>query len=148
MKNNFAEEYAQSRINLKLYRDAQTANDAARMDKAREAHRAQEAQIEAKGAVYSRLYAKYESAQERGNEYIDWDDVIWDKDVEGFVNGLRDCGIEKFVFSSTWTSAVETAWLLQMNGCKLEGLVEINGHRNSYGLEGFEKKHGYLFSVN
>lgn len=147
MKNQFAAEYAQSRAILSQYNAAKAANDEAGMAAARAAHMEQEARIEAKGTTYSRLYDRYESAQERGNAYIDWDDVIWDEHVEGFVTGLRECGIERFVFSSGWSNAVETAWKLQQNGCKLEGLVEINGKHKSFGSDEYDKVHGYLFSL-
>lgn len=147
MKNQFAAEYQKHLDLLAQYRAAKVAGDQATMEQVREARRELTASIEAKGHIYCRLYDKYASAQERGNEYIDWDDTIWDDQVEGFVKGLRDNGIEKFVFSSGWSSAVETAWLLQQNGCKLEGLVEINGHEKAYGEEGYDKRHGYLFSV-
>ena len=147
MKNQFAAEYSKSIEILIKYNAAKAANDDAGMAAARAAHMEQEARIEAKGATYCRLYDRYVSAQERGNAYIDWDDVIWDKDVEGFVAGLREHGIERFVFSSGWSSAVETAWKLQQNGCKLEGLVEINGKHKSFGYDEYEKIHGYLFSL-
>lgn len=147
MKNQFAAEYAQHIEILSQYNAAKAANDEAGMEAARAAHMEQEAQIEAKGTTYSRLYDRYVSAQERGNAYIDWDDVIWDEHVEGFVAGLREYGIVRFVFSSGWSSAVETAWKLQQNGCKLEGLVEINGKHKSFGSGEYDKVHGYLFSL-
>lgn len=98
MKNLFSTEYALQLETTKNYKAAKAANDEAGMEAARAAHMEQEARIEAMGTTFSRLYDRYVSAQERGNEYIDWDDVIWDNQVEGFVAGLREYGIEKFVF--------------------------------------------------
>ena len=147
MANQFAEEYAQSIANLIRYNAAKASNDEAAIQEVVKAHRELEAHIEAKGTAYAHLYSKYESAQERGNALIDWDEVIQDKDVSSFVANLREYGIEKFVFSSTWSSAVETAWLFQQNGCKLEGLVEINGRVKGICSDEREKIHGYLFSL-
>lgn len=147
MANQFAAEYAQSIIIRNQYNTAQAANDEAAMQEAREAHRELEDRIEAKGTAYARLYTRYESAQERGNAFIDWDETIEDKDVASFVAGLREYGIEKFVFSSRWSSAVETAWLFQQNGCKLEGLVEINDRFKQICSDEYKKIHGYLFSL-
>ena len=147
MKNQFAAEYSKSIEILIKYNSAMAANDDAGMAAARAAHMEQEARIEAKGTTYAQLYYRYESAQERGNPYIDFDDVIWDEKVEAFVAGLRQYGIDRFVFSSGWSSAVETAWKLQQNGCKLEGLVEINGKHKSIGNDEYDKVHGYLFSL-
>ena len=148
MKNQFASEYAKHVDLINRYNDAKAADDEAMIQELRKAHKELDESIAAKGTIYSRLYHKYESAQERGNAYIDWNDVIWDGHVAGFVQGLRDCGIEKFIFSSGWSSAVDTAWLLQQNGCKLEGLVEFNGFSKAFGSDDYEKAHGYLFSVN
>lgn len=148
MKNQFAEEYARHLEILSKYQSAKSAGDEAGIEAARAAHLALNDDIEAKGAVYARLYARYESAQERGNAFIDCGEVIWDKDVASFVASLREYGIEKFVFSSTWSSAVETAWLLQQNGCRLEGLIEINGGLKRFCSDEYEKIHGYLFTVD
>lgn len=147
MKNNFAQEYAKHVELMNTYKTLKETGDTAAIEELRKEARALEDSIAAKGTTYSRLYSKYETAMERGNEFIAWDDVIWDEHVEGFVQGLRNCGIEKFIFSSGWSSAVETAWLLQKNGCKLEGLVEFNGRDNIFGSNEPEKLHGYLFSV-
>lgn len=56
-------------------------------------------------------------------------------------------GIEKFTFSSSWSSAVETAWLFTQNGCRLERIVEINGSHKAFMSDEYEKAHGYLFSI-
>ena len=65
-----------------------------------------------------------------------------EKGVEDLITCMRNLGFTEFTFSSTWSGAVETAWLFQKAGCILAGLVEIDGPKN------FEKAHGYLFRVN
>lgn len=147
MKNQFSIEYAKHVELVGKFHEAKTANNEAEMQSIREAHEELMESIKAKGTTYNRIYSKYEDAQERGNSYIDFGDVIWDDKVEEFVKGLRDCGVEKFVFSASWSSAVETAWLLQQNGCKLEGLIEINGITKVFGTDEYKKAHGYLFSL-
>ncbi len=94
-----------------------------------------------------RLWRFYEEAKERNNEYIDINEVVWDKDVKPMIDAMRKFGIEYFTFSSGWSSAVETAWLFTENGCTLEGFVEINGIGRRFD-DSQEKKHGYLFKVN
>ena len=101
-----------------------------------------------KGRKYGRTGSCTDSeAQERGNAYIDLNDTIWDDQVPALIGNLREYGIEKFTFSSTWSSAVETAWLFTQNGCRLEGLVEINGRHKAFMSDEYEKAHGYLFSI-
>jgi hypothetical protein len=64
------------------------------------------------------------------------------------IESLKALGIEKFTFSSTWSSSVEVAWLFTQNGCTLEGLVEINGKCKQTFSDDFEKAHGFLFSIH
>ena len=146
MKNNtLAEDYG-------IFKACAAEYDAAENEEAKEAARkkVQElyAQVDARGEDYVRLYKLYESAQERENEYIDLNDCIWDKDVQGLIDSFRKYGIDHFTFSSTWSSAVETAWLFLQNGCTLEGLIEINSQYKVFASDEHEKAHGYLFKVN
>ena len=147
MKNQFAAEYAESIKIRDQYREAKASGNEAGMEAAKESRNQFVISMMQKGEQYYAFYRQYASAQDRGNTYIDCDTVIWDKDVETFLSGLRECGIEKFTFSSRWSSAVETAWLFQKHGCKLEGLVEINGVSKCFDSDEYEKVHGYLFSV-
>lgn len=147
MINQFAAEYTLSLGIRERYNKAKAASDEAAMQEARNAHKEQEARILEMGQPACGIYRAYCEAQERGNEYLDWNDVLWDKDVSGVVESLRRCGIEKFVFTSGWLSAVETAWQLQENGCKLESLVEINGKFKCFDSDEYEKIHGYLFRL-
>ena len=148
MKNDFAREYAQEQENIRAYHEAKDRNDEAGMQAVRDAHNALLESIKAKGQDYANLYDLYEDAHDRGNELIDLNDVVWDDKVEALIASFREYGIERFTFSSGWSSAVETAWLFTQQGCKLEGLVEINGRCKAFMSDDYEKKHGYLFSVN
>lgn len=103
--------------------------------------------IEEIGAAACRLWREYETARDNGNTRLDISEVVWDKDVEELISCMRENGISEFTFSSTWSSAVETAWLFTKNGCELGGLTEINGSMSCLTGE-HEKKHGYLFKVN
>ena len=89
------------------------------------------------------LWRAYEVSRDRGNERLDIKDCADNQEgVEDLVACMRNLGFTEFTFSSTWSGAVETAWLFQKAGCTLAGLVEIDGPKN------FEKAHGYLFRVN
>lgn len=148
MKNNFAEEYAKEQELFQQYDAAAKAHDKEAMVMSRNAYRAFCKQISEKGDAYAKVYRWYADAKGRKNEYIDFNEVIWAHHVPGLIACLRDCGIEKFTFSSTWSGAAETAWLFKQNGCKLEGLIEINGQNTDFHGNEFEKAHGYLFSLS
>ncbi|MCD8049771.1 MAG: L-rhamnose mutarotase [Clostridia bacterium] len=129
MKNNtFAEEYRKFKVSDTEYH---AAEDEESKEAARKKARELFAEIDAKGTTYARIYTLYAEAQERGNEYIDLHDNIWDEHVKGVIDALREYGVEKFTFSSGWSSAVETAWLFLQNGCTLEGMIELHGSEKS-----------------
>lgn len=151
MIKNFEEAYAQEQDMIRRHREAGERGDKEAQAAIRAERKAWGAEVDAMGDAFVRVYCSYSESMERHNKYLDFHEVIWDKDVKKVIDTLRRYGIEKFTFSSGWSSAVETAWLFQMNGCRLEGLVEVNGCRNftDDGEDGgFEKRHGYLFSVN
>ena len=147
MMNTFAAEYEQELKIRAEYEAAKEAGSEEGKEAAREAiHRLWDS-IGAKGNAYTRIYRDYKDAREKGNTYIDFHDVIWDKDAPDLIACMRENGIEHFTFSSGWSSAVETAWIFKENGCQLEDLIQINGDRRSFGEEGYEKAPAYLFRI-
>ncbi|MCC8013641.1 MAG: hypothetical protein LIO87_00450 [Eubacterium sp.] len=141
--NNFENNYAREQ---ELYISFDKAEENEK-EEIRKAHDFLWKEITAKGEDYTKLYKLYSETKERENDYIDLSDVVWERDVKPLIESFRKFGISKFTFSSTWSSAVETAWLFQKNGCKLEGLVEINGRHKDFMSKEYEKVHGYLFSL-
>ena len=115
---------------------------------AREAHHEWAEKVTAEGEDFCRVFRLYENAQERGNEHIDLNDVIWDKDVSAMIDRLRKAGIKTFTFSSTWSGTVSTAWLFLQNGCKLEGMTEINGTCQAFMTDEYERVPAYVFSID
>ena len=144
-KNIFEEAY-------KGIQEAKKAYDAAaskeEQDAARELYKKATASLEGMSGIELRIWRAYETAKDCGNEYIDLNDTISDDAVEELVACMREYGNEAFTFSSTWSSAVETAWLFQKAGCRLAGLIEINSHYKAFISDKYEKAHGYLFKIN
>ena len=145
MMKNLAEAFEKEQEIRKQYDEAK---DEAGKEAARTTHKAWENSVAENGIDFWNVYRLYSDAKERGNEYIDLRDCIWDKDVPALISNLRVQGIKRFTFSSSWSSAVETAWLFQQNGCTLEGLVEINGQCKDFHTGEYEKVHGYIFRIN
>ena len=145
MKDNIFEViYSKVQDIHKKYSEAQTLED---RKKVRSDHNALMEDVEKHGEYFCRIWREYESSKDCGNPYIDINDVVLDKDVEKLISCMRENGIDKFTFSSRWSGSVETAWLFQKAGCKLEGLVEINSRIKDYMNDEYEKVHGYLFSI-
>ena len=144
MMNIFEKTYAQVQEANRVYETATTEAD---KESARAIYHEATDAIEALGGIACRIWREYEVSRDRGTTYLDINDVVWDKDVEGLISCMRDTGIDHFTFSSGWSSAVETAWLFQKNGCRLEGLIEINSHHKDIFTGEQEKAHAYLFSI-
>lgn len=116
-------------------------------EKIREDYHALCDEINSEGEFFGWAYKLYESMKDRGNTYIDVDELNDDRKVAGLINAFRENGIQFFTFSSGWSSSVETAWELTKNGCTLCGMMEINSKHKGFMDDKYEKAHGYLFKV-
>jgi len=139
--------YEQEQEIRRAYDAADDQNDEAGKVAAREAYHTWKDRAIAEGEDFWRIFKMYENAQDRGNEYIDLHDNIWDKDVAHLIERLRKAGIRKFTSSSTWSSMVGTAWLFVQNGCKLEGMTEINGTCTAFMSDEYERVPAFVFSI-
>lgn len=101
-----------------------------------------------KGRGIRQGFQDAEQCAERGNEYIDLAECYDYRDEKGLVELFRKYGIERFTFSSGWSSAVESAWIFTENGCTLEGMVKVHTQHKAWGSDEYEIGHGYLFKVN
>ena len=92
--------------------------------------------------INSTFGAAYFYSLEAGNDLINFDEVIWDHDIDEILENCRRFGIEGFTISSTFSSLITTIAELQKRGCKLEGLIEINSRFDDWkaGLEGESRK--------
>ena len=145
MKNIFAQEYAREEAIRAAYNTAKETGNEAGIEKAKADMRSLNEAIGVKGDAYAFVYRLYQEMKEAGNEHIDLHDTI--RDEAKMIKTLRSLGVESFTFSSGWSSAVESAWLFQQNGCRLEGLIELNGTTKDWITGEREKVHGYLFSI-
>lgn len=145
MKNNFEQEYAREEAIKNAYHAAEKAGDEAGKEKARADIRSLNEEIAEKGDAYTFVYRLYQEMKEAGNDHIDLHDPIHDE--AKMIETLRSLGIDSFTFSSGWSSAVESAWIFQQNGCRLLGLIELNSPHMNWFTGEREKLHGYLFRI-
>ena len=107
-------------------------------------------EVRTKPAEIQALYRLYSSQQDRGNGLIDIDEngCTTMGGPAGCIKLLKEHGFEAFTFSSTWSSAIETAWAFQEAGCSLEKIIIINAPYKELNNEEFEKIPAYLFKIN
>ena len=60
-----------------------------------------------------------------GNELIDFNEVIWDYDIEEIAQTLRANGITEFTISSTFSSLIETLAAFEKHGISMAGLTTV-----------------------
>lgn len=68
----------------------------------------------------------YFSSQRCGNEEVDFNDVIWDNDLDQIAENLKEFGISEFTISSTFSSLINTLAELEKRGYRMAGLTEVN----------------------
>lgn len=93
--------------------------------------------------VVPTLYWAYKSSMDRGFEEIDFNEVIWEKDIETIVKDLREAGYESFTISSTFSSLLETIWEFEQRGCKMVGLKQVRQGYDNYNKDTRKSKPVY-----
>ena len=147
MKNTFEAIYQKHEEIKARFQAAKAEKNPEAMEQARTEHQQLEEAIELKGVTFATMYDLYKSARERGNEHIDISECYEYRNEAALIADFRECGIDTFTFSSSWSSAVESAWAFIQNGCSLMGMVEINAKTKNWEGDGYEKRHAYLFKV-
>ena len=146
MKHTLEQVYTREEELERAYEAYKAAGDEAGMEKARKEYQAMEKEVlETEDSDFGFAFRLYKQMKECGNEYIDLSIAIHDE--VGVLQTLRKYGFEHFTFSSGWSSAVESAWIFQQNGCRLLGLIELNSIHKDWTTGEREKVHGYLFSI-
>lgn len=68
----------------------------------------------------------YLHSKEAGNELIDFNDVIWDKDIEAIVKTCKENEITEFTISTAMSGLIETLAEFEKHGCKMNGITYVN----------------------
>ena len=73
------------------------------------------------------LFWAYRNSIEAGNEEINFEDVIWDYDIEEIAETLKENGIGGFTISSTFSSLIPALAEFEKHGFRMAGLTEVKG---------------------
>lgn len=71
------------------------------------------------------LWNAIKDSNELGLATIDFHDIIWEKDVEPIVVGLRSVGVTELTISSSQTRMAEILELFINQGCKIVTVVRV-----------------------
>ena len=78
------------------------------------------------------LFWAYRTSKEAGNELIDFNEVIWDYDIEEIARTLRANGITEFTISSTFSSLIETLAAFEEHGISMAGLTKVKARYSDW----------------
>lgn len=71
------------------------------------------------------LFDVYSQQKRRGNELIDFSEVIWDRDIEPISEFFKAQGITEFTISSTFSSLIAALAGFEKQGFHIAGLTEV-----------------------
>jgi hypothetical protein len=91
-----------------------------------DAARAKEVTFEELGVNYTFFWA-YTHSREADTETLDFEDVIWERDIPQIVESCRRFEINRSTISCGMSSMAETTWEFEKHGCCLIGMTQVNG---------------------
>lgn len=71
------------------------------------------------------FYWAYIRTQETTNEKLDFEDVIWENDVEGIIKNCKEFGLKEITISSRFSSLIDILAEFEKQGAKLVGLTKV-----------------------
>ena len=145
MINNIFEETYEAMEEAKKAYAAATTDDG--KEAAEKAYGEAEDRIIKMGDIAWRIWRAYKYSRDNENKILNFDDIIWDRDVEALTACMKKNGIKAFTYSCPATDAIETLWLFKEAGCTIGEMVEVNVRKNFFG-KGYEKGHAFKMILN
>lgn len=84
------------------------------------------------------FYWAYIKTQETTNENLDFEDVIWESDVEGIIKNCKEFGLKEITISSRFSSLIDILAEFEKQGAKLIGLTKVTTRFYACGTNNYE----------
>lgn len=84
------------------------------------------------------FYWAYIRTQEMTNNILDFNDVIWDSDVEGIIKNCKEFGLKEITISSRFASLIDILAEFEKQGAKLAGLTQVTSRFYACGTNNYE----------
>ena len=84
------------------------------------------------------FYWAYIRTQETTNEILDFNDVIWESDVEGIIKNCKEFGLKEITISSRFASLIDILAEFEKQGAKLAGLTQVTSRFYACGTNNYE----------
>ena len=83
--------------------------------------------IRAEGINATAFWA-YRKSIDAENDLIDFNEVIWDEDIDAIAECLQENDITEFTISSTFSGLISTLAAFDKHGFKMAGITEVNAN--------------------
>ena len=84
------------------------------------------------------FYWAYIKTQKTTNENLDFEDVIWESDVEGIIKNCKEFGLKEITISSRFASLIDILAEFEKQGAKLAGLTQVTSRFYACGTNNYE----------
>lgn len=84
------------------------------------------------------FYWAYIRTQETTNNILDFNDVIWESDVEGIIKNCKEFGLKEITISSRFSSLIDILAEFEKQGAKLIGLTKVTSRFYACGTNNYE----------
>lgn len=81
----------------------------------------------------------YRNSCRCGNDLIDFNDVIWDEDIQAIAETFDTNGITEFTISSNFSGLIRTLVAFEKLGFKMDGTTQVNAPYKSWGSDEWSK---------
>ena len=75
--------------------------------------------------VYPPIYHAYQEQKETGNNHLDFTTLIWEADLDQFVNDLKRYDVDYITLSGRSTNTIDVLAGLKERGCELIGVTKV-----------------------
>lgn len=72
------------------------------------------------------VFDAYRNSKRHKQELLNFDDCIWERDIEPIIAACKEHGIKEITISSTFSGLLETLEIFAEYGCEIIGLTKVN----------------------
>lgn len=92
-------------------------------------------------------YQAYTRTTANGEETIEMNDHLWDRDVEDFLTTLRKAEVEEFIYTNHSTAVMDNLHEFEKYGAKVVGLATIQRNNCRWGVDEIETIRGIRIAL-
>ena len=96
----------------------------------------------------SKAYRAWVWSIEKGEDEVEMNEFLWEREVGDFVETLRKAGVKSLVYTNKSTAVMDNLHDFAKEGCTLDGLCTITRRETMWGDEEEDAVQGIRFILN